>query len=200
MFKFLGALIIMTMFNTAVMAAETIPLPRPDTTSETGTLMSALANRQSIKAFADKDLDPVELGGLLWAAYGVNRPDGHRTIPTAMNEHDLDIYVFRHDGIWLYDADQHALTPISDTDRRDLFHTQPYMNTAPVVLVYTGSTKDYAAMHAGSAYQNVGLYAANRGLANVVRGYFDADATARVLNLNENQRVIVSQAVGYPMP
>lgn len=198
MFKFLGVLIIMTMFNATVTVAETISLTRPDITGETGTLMSALANRQSIKDFADKELDSVELGGLLWAAYGVNRPDGHRTIPTAMNEHDLDVYVFRHDGIWRYDADQHALTSVSHTDRRDLFRTQPYMTKAPVVLVYTGSAQDYAAMHAGSAYQNVGLYAASRGLANVVRGYFDANAIARVLNLDKNQRVIVSQAVGYP--
>ena len=54
-------------------------------------------------------------------------------------------------------------------------------------------------MHAGSAYQNVGLYCANKGLNNVVRGYFDKDELAKALSLCENQKIVISQAIGWPV-
>lgn len=53
-------------------------------------------------------------------------------------------------------------------------------------------------MHAGSAYQNVGLYCADKGLNNVVRGYFEKADLEKELKLNENQWIVVSQAVGWP--
>ena len=31
------------------------------------------------------------LAGLLWAAYGVNRPEGGRTAPTAINAQEIDV-------------------------------------------------------------------------------------------------------------
>ena len=52
-------------------------------------------------------------------------------------------------------------------------------------------------MHAGSAYQNVGLYAASKGMHSVVRGYFDNDRVAKALNLENGERAIVSQAIGW---
>lgn len=65
-------------------------------------------------------------------------------------------------------------------------------------MIYTGSKdEDYPAMHAGSAYQNVGLYAASRGLGAVVRGYFDKEAVAKALNLPNSEAVIISQAIGW---
>ena len=57
--------------------------------------------------------------------------------------------------------------------------------------------EDYAVMHAGSAYQNVDLYAATNNLGSVVRAFFDKQEVAKALNLKENQQVIVSQAIGY---
>ena len=72
------------------------------------------------------------------------------------------------------------------------------MKNVPLVLIYTGSKdEDYPAMHAGSAYQNVGLYAASRGLGAVVRGYFDKEAVAKALNLPNSEAVIISQATGW---
>ena len=104
---------------------------------------------------------------------------------------------FNKDGIWLYDAPTNALKQQAKGNHLGLFQKQEYMATVPVVLVYTGSTDDYAAMHAGSSYQNVGLYAAANGMANIVRGFYDQEKVTEALKLPKGQRVIVTQAIGW---
>ena len=193
MYKIIFLMLVTGMIGIA--RAEDIRLPEPNKTGKT-TLMQALEDRHSDHAFSDQDLDDRTLGTILWAAYGVNRDDGKRTIPTAMNQKDLDVYVFNRRGIWLYEADNHVLKQISDQNRLDLFQKQDYMAPVPVVLVYVGGSGDYAPMHAGSAYQNVGLFTAANNMASIVRGYFERDKVAEVLNLKPDQRVIISQAVG----
>ena len=180
---------------TSAMAAD-IKLPEPDKTN-TATLVSALENRHSDREFSDKAVDNATLSTILWAAYGVNRADGKRTIPTAMDKKDLSVYVFNPDGIWLYDADSNSLKQQSAENHLALFKLQDYMQPVSTVLVYTGSSEDYAIMHAGSAYQNVELYAAANNMASIVRGYFEREKTAEVLKLPEGQRVIISQAIGW---
>ena len=180
---------------TTVMADD-IQLPQPDKLSA-ATLVEALENRHSDHEFSDREVDNQALSMILWAAYGVNRADGKRTIPTAMNKKDLNVYVFNKDGIWLYDADTNTLKQQSNENYLELFQKQDYMTPVSTVLVYTGSTEDYAAMHAGSAYQNVELYTAANNMASIVRGFFDHEKVSQVLNLPEGQRVIISQAIGW---
>lgn len=68
-------------------------------------VMTALANRQSCRSYADKELSLQQLSDLLWAANGVNRPEkGMRTAPSALNYQDVDIYVCTAKGAYLYDA------------------------------------------------------------------------------------------------
>ena len=176
--------------------AEDIYLPEPNKTGKT-TLMQALEDRHSDRVFVDKPLDDRTLSTILWAACGVNRSDGKLTIPTAMDKKDLNVYVFNRDGIWLYDPTNNLLKQISDQNRLDLFQSQDYMASVSTVLVYTGSTEEYAVMHAGSAYQNVYLYAAANNIATIVRGFFDKEQVAEALTLPEGQRVIISQAIGF---
>ena len=159
--------------------------------------MQALEDRHSDREFSDREIDDRTLSSILWVAYGVNRDDGKRTIPTAMNKKDLNIYVFNKNGVWLYDTDNNLLKQQSDQNHMDLFQKQDYMTSVPTILVYTGSTDDYAAMHAGSAYQNVELYAAANNMASIVRGFFEHDKVSEVLKLPKGQRVIISQAIGW---
>ena len=189
------AFLITGLTATSVMAAD-IQLPTPNK-SNTTPLIQALENRHSDHEFSDKVIDNQALSTLLWAAYGVNRADGKRTIPTAMNKKDLNIYVFNKDGIFLYDADANTLKQQSSENHLDLFQKQDYMKPVSTVLVYTGGLDDYAVMHAGSAYQNVELYAAANNMASIVRGFFDHEKVAEVLKLPNGQRVIISQAVGW---
>ena len=184
------------LFVSAGVWAEDIHLPEPNKTGKT-TLMQALEDRHSDRVFVDRDVDDVTLATILWAAYGVNREDGKRTIPTAKDTKDLNVYVFNKKGIWLYDADHNLLKQVSNQNRLELFQRQEYMATVPMVLVYTGSTSDYAPMHAGSAYQNVELFAAANGMSSIVRGFFDHKQVQRALKLPKGQRVIISQAIGW---
>lgn len=195
MLKRILLLMLLGLMGTTAMADD-IRLPEPNKTGKT-TLMQALEDRHSDRAFSDREVDERTLSTILWVAYGVNREDGKRTIPTAMDQKDLSVYVFNKDGIWLYDADNHVLKQQSAENQLALFQLQEYMKTVPVVLVYTGSESDYAAMHAGSAYQNVALYTAANNMASIVRGYYDREKVAAALGLPDGQRVIVSQAVGW---
>ncbi len=174
-------------------------LPKPDMRGN-GALMQCLQKRESVRQFGRRAVSEQILADMLWAAVGVNRQNGKRTIPTALNSQDLTVYVIKHDGAWQYDAKKHKLIQVSDRDLRPLLATQDYAKEAALDLVYV-STSDEAligAMHAGSAYQNVGLYCACKGLNNVVRGYFDKEDLAKALNLCENQQIMVTQAVGWP--
>ena len=196
MLKNLGALVIVLSMSMNVWASKEIKLPAPDKSNQTS-LMQALSERQSDKDFINKKIDDKTLSTLLWSAYGVNRDNGKRTIPTALGKNDLQIYIADNRGTWLYDAENNTLLSIGNIDIRPHFQTQDYMKNVPVILIYVGSHEDYASMHAGSAYQNVELYVVANQMASVVRGHFNKEDVQKALNLPYDKRVIISQAVGY---
>ena len=173
-------------------------LPEPKI-NEKPSLYEALKTRKSVRSFNGKALDAQTLSNVLWAAYGANRADGRRTIPTARNQKDLSVYVADGNGVFLYDGEKNTLDKVLDKNILEMFASQPFMKDVPVVLIYTGSKEDhhYSIMHAGSAYQNVELYAATNGLGCVVRALFDKEAVAGELGLTTSEHVIVSQAIGY---
>jgi len=149
------------------------------------------------------------LSNLLWAAFGINRPDsGKRTAPTAMNMQEIDIYVATADGLYLYNAKENALEPILSEDIRAATGPQPFVKDAPVNLVFVadfakmrGSEENkvfYSATDTGFVSQNVYLFCASEGLATVVRGYVEKDKLAKVMKLRDDQKIILAQTVGYP--
>jgi len=182
----------------SVAMADSIILPEPQIDNGV-TLYQALQDRHAVRDFSTRPIDAQILSNILWVAYGINREDGRRTIPTAKNEQDLSVYVADDKGTFLYNAQTNALDLVSSERLLPLFQTQDYMQKVPVVLIYVGSTADtnFAFMHAGSAYQNVDLYAATNNIGTVVRAWFDKQAVAQALNLPEDQQVIISQAIGY---
>jgi nitroreductase len=50
----------------------------------------------------------------------------------------------------------------------------------------------------GFIAQNVYLFCASEGLAVVVRGSIDRDVLAKAMQLRDNQKIVLSQTVGYP--
>lgn len=190
--------ILATSFLSFSALAEDIKLPIPNKLNPTS-LMHALNFRQSTKNFDAKEIDDKTLSSLLWAAYGINRSTGERTIPTAMNQKELSLYAFKKEGAFLYEANTHSLIQITPNDSREIFQTQDYMKNVPLILVWTSTNKDYGAMHAGSSYQNVGLFASAYKMGAVVRGYFDKEQVKQALKLNPNEHVLISMAVGYPV-
>lgn len=186
-----------------------IVLPPPQT--DIGKpLMQALKLRQTSRDFATKPLPPQELSNLLWAACGINRAEsGKRTAPSAMNSQEVDIYVFLPEGVFTYDAKSHMLNPVSAGDLRGATGTQAFVKDAPLNLVYVSdrarmsraSEEDktlYGAADVGFIAENVYLYCASEGLAVVVRGSVDRSALALSLKLRPEQKIILSQTVGYP--
>lgn len=195
--------------SAALLAADPAPvaLPEPQTTGGKP-LMQALKERRSQREFKADPLPAQLLSNLLWAAAGVNRPDGHRTAPTAHNRQEIDVYVALESGLYLYEPKKHALVQMSDQDLRAATGTQAFAATAPVNLVYAadfsrtegGSEEDklvFAAAAVGFISQNVYLFCASEGLATVVRASFDRAVLPRAMKLRPEQRIILAQTVGY---
>ncbi len=185
-----------------------VPLLKPQT--EGGRpLMQVLGDRKTSRAFSPEKLPAQVLSNLLWAAFGINRPDsGRRTAPSALNWQEIDLYVATGDGLFLYEAKEHGLKTILTKDIRALTGRQPYLKESPVSLVYVAdfskmgrSTNEgkefYAAADTGFIAQNVYLFCASEGLATGVRALIDRPALAKEMNLRPDQRITLAQSVGY---
>jgi nitroreductase len=185
------------------------PLPPPRT--ETGIpLMRALSLRASARAFRADELPLQVLSDLLWAAFGVNRPGGKRTAPSAYDVQDIEVYLAAAKGLFVYDASGHRLLPILAEDLRAATGSQAFVATAPANLVYVSDSNRLAAAglagedasmfswaHSGFIAQNVYLYCASQGLATVVRSTVNRAELAGRLGLAESRRVTLVQTVGY---
>lgn len=187
---------------------KTIQLPAPQTDGGRP-LMQVLKERRTTREFAATPLDDQILSNLLWAADGVNRPDtGGRTAPSARNGQEIDLYVARGDGLYLYDAGANQLKLVLANDLRAATGMQPFVKDAPVNLIYvadfakmSGSDEDkilYSAADAGFVAENAYLFSASQGLAVVVRGAIDREALAKAMKLRPGQKIILAQTIGYP--
>ncbi|MDR0239446.1 MAG: nitroreductase family protein [Deltaproteobacteria bacterium] len=172
-------------------AAQTMQLPVPDKASGMP-LMQALAERKSTKSFGDKAVSAQDLSNLLWAAWGVNRPDGRRTAPTGRNSQAVNVYVVLDSGVWRYDGAKHLLEQALPGDLR------AKVGGAPVTLLFAAPTDDrWAGEHVGSIYQNAGLYCASAKMACVVR-VAGADGLKDSLTLPKGYSVRIALAAGWP--
>ena len=199
-------LVVMVMASCAF--GETVKLPAPDKACDM-TLTEALTFRRSDRVFADGDFTLQELSNLLWAAGGVNRPDGKRVHPAAMGLQDTAIYVFTREGVCRYDAPSHSLEVIAEGDHRQETGKQDFVGKAAVNLAYVhdiGLWKDMKApeelvrrwgfAHTGAVMQNVYLYCAAVGWNCVVRGSFDSENLAKIMKLSDTQNITLIQTAG----
>ncbi len=188
--------------------ASTIALPPVDPHGGLP-LMEALALRRSSRDFAPDPLPLPVLSALLWAAYGVNRRDGGRTAPSALNAQEVDVYVALPSGAYRYDAGDHVLHRVAAADVRRVTGYQDFVDDAALDLVFVADysrlgmapaaqRESYASVAAGAIAQNVYLFAASSGLATVLRAWIDRDAIADALGLSHDQHVLLSQTVGTP--
>lgn len=172
-------------------------------------LMQALKERKSARDFISKELPLQVLSDMLWAACGINRPDTlGRTAPSAKDFQEIDIYVVKAEGIYLYNAKDNMLEPVLSGDIRALTGNQPFVKDAPVNLVFVadiskmgatapGIVDFYAAADTGFISENVYLFCASAGLGTVVRGWLDKEALAKAMGLKPNQKIVLAQTVGY---
>ena len=173
-------------------------------------LMQALKDRHSSREFRPDKLPVDVLSNLLWAAWGVNRPDsGKRTAPSARNKQEIDVYVSTADGVYLYDPRENILKPVVSGDMRSYCGFQTFVKEAPVNLIFVADLDKmtdpeesdkimWATADSGFISENVYLFCASEGLATVVRANIDRPKLAEVLKLRPSQRITLSQTVGYP--
>ncbi len=188
---------------------KAIQLPEPNLNGSKS-LAQALKDRKTTRAYAVENLSEQTLSNLLWAAFGINRPDsGRRTAPSSRNWQEIEVYVANTAGIYLYDARGNAMVPIVSGDFRSLTYTQAPFKDAPIHLVYIadldkmgdgeeGSKMLLAAMDTGFVAENVYLYCASEGLNTGFRVSIDKANLAQALHLRPNQKIMAAQSIGLP--
>ena len=203
------ALFLTLAFISSVLAQEpkSIKLPEPKL-GQAVTLAQALKDRKTMREYGPGNLTEQTLSNLLWAAWGINRPEsGRRTAPSALNRQEMDVYVTTSEGTYLYDAKENSLIAVASGDIRAMTGKQSYFKDAAINLVYVA---DFARMDAGDdshrtmvaaldtgfIAQNVYLYCAAEGLATVFRISIDKPKLAELLKLRPDQRIMGAHTVG----
>lgn len=174
-------------------------------------LEGALRKRASNREFGTRPLDDQTLSNLLWAAYGINRPEtGSRTAPTAYDWRYMDLYIADARGIGRYDAERNAIVALGADDFRPLTGMQDFVPTAPLTIVLVSDEGKMegersqeirsinSGVSAGAIAQNIYLFCASAGLNAVVRGSVDRETLHKALGLGEDQRIVVAQTIGFP--
>jgi nitroreductase len=195
-------------FTVLAQAQEVIKLPEPKKSGGMP-LMQALSERKSGREFSSQKLPLTTLSSLLWAAWGINRPDGHRTAPSAQNKQEMDVYVAMSDGLYLYEAAQNQLRRIVSDDLRAATGMQDYVKDAAIDLVYVAdvakagwkdpeSIEFYSGADTSFLAQNVYLFCASEGLSAVVRGSIRRPELAKLMKLRPDQKITLAQSVGFP--
>ncbi|MBN2384689.1 SagB/ThcOx family dehydrogenase [bacterium] len=199
--------------SATTLAFEPVQLPEPDV-EQTLSLLEALKNRKSDRDFSPTDLTLNQLSTVLWCANGLNREDGRRTAPAALNMQAVDLYLVLPAGIFGYEPAGHRLLPIRSGDQRALAGMQDFVAVASLNLVYVADLDKLANLpefvrnvpeeiklgwtlvSAGCQCQNVALFCAATHLKCVVRGSIDAPAFSRAVGLKSSQRVLLAQTIG----
>ena len=178
------------------MGAEVKQLPKPVTTGGMP-LMEAIAARQTGRTYnPEHKVDDQTLSEILWVAWGMNER-GTRTIPTARNKQNMELYVLTEDGTWRYEAANNTLVKVNDKNLIPLCNQQDFVTKAPLHLLYVAKEEGWGTAHVGSAYQNVYLYATSKGMQTVIRGMTDRPTLTRELELTDGKKAMLHQTVGY---
>lgn len=175
-------------------------------------LMEALNERHSSREFSPEELPLQTLANLLWAAYGINRPDASkRTVPSSQNFQEIEVYVALKTGLYRYVAKKNMLLQVHKNDIRANTGKQDFVASAPVNLIYVANPSKLpentpmesylktSFANTGFIVQNVYLFCASEGLNVVVRGYFDGDELAKAMRLPKTHQITLTQTVGFPL-
>jgi SagB-type dehydrogenase family enzyme len=200
----------------ATTAAMKLPEPRRQGAMS---LEAALWARHSTRALTRDSISLAEVGQLLWAAQGVNRPDNHRTAPSAGATYPLELYLLAARvrdlpaGVYHYRPAGHQIELVAAGDRLaemvSAATRQAWQADAAAVVVFAAvyeraaqrfreRAERYVPMDVGFAGQNVYLEAAALGLATTFAGSFQDSALARIFGLPQDQRPLGLMPVGHP--
>ena len=210
--------------DSAAQELETVKLNSPDL--KRGLLfMETLSVKASAREWSDRELSLQDLSDLLWAANGLNRPEEKKTTASsAQNAHDVDIYVFMKEGVYVYDIYNHELDPVlcgdlrsqimrprrprpKDTDSSAQPPPQPPSEPPIQIILVSDSERfrmgpqelryEWGAIDAGIISQNISLFCAATGLKTRPRASMDREKVKDLLKLKDTQFVLLNHPVGY---
>jgi SagB-type dehydrogenase family enzyme len=181
-------------------------------------LEAALWARHSVRAFTRDSVSLADVGQLLWAAQGVNRPDGHRTAPSAGATYALEVYLVAERvrelpaGLYRYRPANHEIERTAAGARLpDLLGAarQAWIGDAAAALVITAvfertarrygeRAQRYVPIEVGLAAENVYLQAAALGLGTTFVGSYTDTTLARVLGLPPEEQPMALLPIGRP--
>lgn len=196
----------------AAVLASCTPKAQNEPAPSKGEVLKEILNaRKSIRKFAEnKPVTDEVMLDILWAANGINREDGRRTAPSAVNAQDIVMYVCREDGTYLYKPQTEELEKISGTDVRPIFAGRnSFALTNPVILLASDYSKfsrfgaeaaaKFGAMDAGYVSQNIYIYCAANDMATVACAPgIDQKAVQEALMLPQTMISLIYHPVGYP--
>ena len=196
------ALFTAAMLSTAAFAADTV-LPAP--VKQGGMALSEALNlRKTCRQYKADMLSLQQISQLFWSAFGVNRPDGKRTAPTARNKQEITLYMLTAKGAWAYAAKENKMIQVSTKDLRKMAGRF----AAPLYVVIVSNSKlsgdsprslHYAAMDAGYVSQNIYLAAAAMKLGTCAIGSIpNPAALGKELKLTQSEKVFLTHSVGFP--
>lgn len=187
------------------------------------TVLEALWLRRTNRNIKPDPLSPQQLSNLLWAAFGINRPDQGlirgkpgRTAASASNSQEIDLYVALPEAVYVYEPVKHALVPVVSGDFRHRAGRRQSGVNAPVRIFFVVDLsryvlegqpdprikdpevqKSYYYVATGLIAQNIYLYAASTGLAAWFHNC-DRENTPVDFKLRPEQKVLFAMTVGYP--
>lgn len=194
-------------------AEKVIQLTPPQLTGPVS-LEQVIANRRSIRRFADGPISLDDISQLLWAGQGITEPGkGLRAAPSAGAIYPITLYVLNRDGIFTYNPEKHSLMQILDRDVRENLAAaaldQQVVSDAACDIVIAGSVRKLAVkygsraekfmlLEAGHIAENILLQSVSLGLAAVPVGGFAERAVARVCKLSPNMEPLYIICLGQP--
>ncbi len=168
----------------------------------------ALAQRRSIRQYADRAITFPIIGQLAWAGQGITEPvKGLRTAPSAGAIYPIALYFATPEGIFLYHPKEHSLEQTVPNDIRGALASVP---PAPCDIIVTGSARKlvsrfrdkartYMLLEAGHVAQNIQLQAVSLGLGSVTIGGINTREVARTCKLPKYTEAVYVISVGYPL-
>ena len=167
-------------------------------------LMQALNERATKRSYSSAQFTDQQISDLLWSANGVNRQNGKRTAPSAVNRQEISLYLLTDKGVYLYDANANTLLEVNKGDFRQWagkFQAPIYL--ALVADLKKAASKKYAMIDTGYVSQNIYLYCASIGAGTCAIGSFDrikgsekGKKLHQALKLGKDQVIMLTHSVG----
>ncbi|MHC4757835.1 MAG: DJ-1/PfpI family protein [Planctomycetota bacterium] len=191
---------------------RTIQLSEPNLTGRLS-IESVLAQRRSVRQFAQKGLNYSQIGQLAWAGQGITEPaNGLRTAPSAGSLFPMTLYIAISKGLFIYRPENHSLEQVAERDIRQGLASaamnQNVVRDAPCNIIIAGSvtrlipryqneSRKFMILEAGHVAQNILLQAVGLNLASVPIGGFNSSRVNDLCQMSRDMEPLYIISIGH---